>query len=300
MAEDEVLLWNVESSEIPWQLPDHAIGAVAFSSDGRRMAAGFYALSGNDWPRMIRLWNARTKEPERDLVGHSGWVMSIAFSSDGRLLASASEDRTIRIWDVETGQTKEILSGHSSLVWAVAFSPDGGRLVSGSSDKTIRIWSINAGEYKSTAVQNSPWVWSVRFIRRGETIVSRSGNNTVQIRNAKTGDLEKKLTEATLGKYRLQTVHLALVSHHRQSAHSFPDLIPLYNPFQNPDSINVHCKLAPGGEYFSFQSESDPERKRLWIWSDYQHGISCTAFQGTRVCMGYKSGRVVIIDLAEL
>jgi WD40 repeat protein len=77
------------------------------------------------------------------LSGHTDWVNSVAFSPDGRLLASGSADRTIKLWDVASGSLVRTLSGHTDWVTSVAFSPDGRLLASGSADKTIKLWDIS-------------------------------------------------------------------------------------------------------------------------------------------------------------
>jgi WD40 repeat protein len=71
------------------------------------------------------------------LKGHTDWVHSVAFSPDGKRLASASGDQTVKVWDIARGQEKLTLKGHTGTVISVVFSSDGKRLASASRDNTL-------------------------------------------------------------------------------------------------------------------------------------------------------------------
>jgi len=106
-------------------------------------AAGTYTIrvsTGDDTATYIA--SVLSSEHLRTLSGHGGYGWSVAFSPDGRLLASGSTDNTIKLWEVETGELVRTLSGHGDDVGSVAFSPDGRLLASGSGDKTVRFWSL--------------------------------------------------------------------------------------------------------------------------------------------------------------
>ncbi|MEH2421798.1 MAG: serine/threonine-protein kinase [Nostoc sp.] len=137
----------------------------------------------------------------KSLKGHSSDVNSVAFSPDGKTLASGSDDQTIKLWNLASGQEIHTLEGHSNWIWTVAFSPDGKTLASGSADKTIKLWNLETGKLIRTLQGHSDGVSSVAFSPDGKTLASGGASKDMKIKlwNLETGKLIRTLEGHTNG-----------------------------------------------------------------------------------------------------
>ncbi|MCP4416732.1 MAG: protein kinase, partial [Chloroflexi bacterium] len=147
-SEGKMIIWDSRTGEqlLTQMVSEYGGLDVAFSPDGSRAAT---AVSDGT----VLVWDLNAPEEERLLLtlsGHGSYVQSVAFSANGRYLASASANQ-IRVWDAETGQPLFTLPGHTRVVLDIEFSPDGTRLVSASADGTVRIFVLPIEELMTLA-----------------------------------------------------------------------------------------------------------------------------------------------------
>jgi WD40 repeat protein/serine/threonine protein kinase len=201
----------------PWPLAtEDGVRSVAFSPDGRLLAAGCYSkkpltiweagsgkpllklpnpwvtasvafrpdgrwLAAANFDGTVQVWDVATgEEVVRPPLRHGAAATSVAFRSDGKRLASASMDQTVTVWDTSTWEPRLVLSNPTGGVLSVVFSPDGQRLAWGSTDSTVKVWE-EASRKMHTLRGHTGWVNNVAFSPDGQQIASASADGTVRV-----------------------------------------------------------------------------------------------------------------------
>jgi WD40 repeat protein len=169
---------------------DELVSRMLFLLDEQRPErTGGADLRGFEW---YYLWHLAHSDL-LTLKGHTDVVSRVAFSPDGKRLASASQDQTARVWDAQTGHEILILKGHTGRVRSVAFSPDGKRLASASNDRTVKMWDTHTGAEELSFKGHADGVLSVAFSPDGKRLASASMDQTVRLWDNQTGAEELTL-----------------------------------------------------------------------------------------------------------
>jgi WD40 repeat protein/serine/threonine protein kinase len=185
----ELKIWDAKSGEKLQTLErsPRPLQRVIFSPDDQQLASvqidniGLWDLNTGKIVQSCR--HIAAGETTNGLL----WgVNDLAFSLDGRQLATASQDQTIKMWDTSTGQELKTLRGHTGGVGRVAFTPDGQRLVSSSNDQTIRIWDVSTGLERSCLKGHTDTVVAVAINSEGTRLASADSSGAIKLWDVET------------------------------------------------------------------------------------------------------------------
>ena len=183
-------VWDTITGEELLSVPAHGDGVsgglfqgtldVAYSPDGSRLAT-----AGADG--LAKVWDAATGELLLTFTEHTDSLHSLAYSPDGRTIATTSDenDASVKVWDAQTGRVIYSLTGHPVRVWGLAFSPDSRYLVTGGARGVIKLWDMATGEEIYTVFDESDHIGSVRFSPDGEWFLT---TGEVPMRARRTAD----------------------------------------------------------------------------------------------------------------
>ncbi len=164
---------------------------VAFSRDGRHLAAGSF-------DHKVYLWDLAAAQPHfQTLDEHTDEVYGVAYSPDGRWLATSDRKGTVLVRQAATGKVHRRLKGHRAMVHQVAFSPDSRTLATAAWDGTSRLWDVRSGRPQGVLEHSVDKIYGLAFAPDGRTLATACSDERVRLWDLKRAKLIREFTGNT-------------------------------------------------------------------------------------------------------
>ena len=177
------IVWDALSSRMLRDIPvGDPVAGITLNADKTQFATVETGATA------VKVWDATSGRELFRMDGHTSSVMAVAYSRDGKRLATASLDKTVRIWDVDSRKELYVLRGHLDSVLTVSFGPDATHVVSGSEDGTTIVWDLADASEIVSLRGHSGETGQVAFSADGKWIASASEDATARVWDAHSGE----------------------------------------------------------------------------------------------------------------
>ena len=231
----------------------HLVQFIAYSPDGKIIAT----VSGGG----VQLWQVTTGQRIKTLINNTVGVKCVAFSADGKTIATGCLDSTVRLWDTHTGKNIKTLTGYLSRWGPIKYSLDG-KTIAITEGLEVNLWNVNTGKHLKTLKGHEGLITSVAFSPDEDTLVTGSTDGTARLWNAHTGENIKVLVEDE------ETIDTVVYSRNGKTlaAHSKHNTVWLWNAhtgeniktLEGESSAFRHFTYSPDGQILATNCSGKP------------------------------------------